>query len=181
MAGPRQHSPRRDSQRQPSVEVGHEQAQRPWPASAGAIETRYATLLYAVNLMNWLGLPDLDDSAPGWGTVEALGAWLLGAARNDPDPIWPALAELDGREPDTRTPTRLGPLTRRARRLLDRRRLARDVFAQPGLVVVGRTHVDVVLTLDQINLAARTSGLDQDPGWVPTLGRIVAFHFTGSR
>jgi hypothetical protein len=44
-------------------------------------------------------------------------------------------------------------------------------------VVVSRTHVDVLLRLDQIDMTARRCGLDQDPGWVPTLGRIVLFHF----
>jgi hypothetical protein len=51
------------------------------------------------------------------------------------------------------------------------------VFAQPGTLIVGRTHVDVVLGLHQIDLAVRMSGVDQDPGWVPALGRIIAFHF----
>ena len=45
--------------------------------------------------------------------------------------------------------------------------------------MTSRTHVDVVMNLEAIDLAARISGLDQDPGWVPELGRIVLFHFEG--
>ncbi|GGM96432.1 hypothetical protein [Streptomyces fuscichromogenes] len=163
-------------------------------ARAGTvIETRFATLFYAVNLMTWLDLPriDVDADEPGsgpvsgWATLEALGAWLLpdasatGPGTGDRDPIWRTLAELDGRDPSTPASLRLDRLTDRLRDLLDRRRLTPEVFARPGTVVIGRTHVDVLLGLHQIDLAARSSGLDQDPGWVPALGRIIAFHYDG--
>ena len=42
---------------------------------------------------------------------------------------------------------------------------------------MSRTHVDVLLVLDQADVRVRAIGLDQDPGWVPALGRIVLFHF----
>ncbi|MFJ9561478.1 hypothetical protein ACIRQQ_15745 [Streptomyces fuscichromogenes] len=161
-------------------------------ARAGTVvETRFATLFYAVNLMTWLDLPPADSVEPGagpvsgWATLEALGAWLLpdayaaGPGTGDRDPVWRVLAELDGRDPGTPASLRLDRLTDRLRDLLDRRRLNPEVFAGPGTVVIGRTHVDVVLGLHQIDLAARSSGLDQDPGWVPALGRIIAFHYDG--
>ncbi|MFG3024446.1 hypothetical protein ACGFZQ_38995 [Streptomyces sp. NPDC048254] len=153
------------------------------------VESRFATLFYAVNLMTWLDLPRADAHEPGagpvsgWATLEALGAWLLPDASatapetGDRDPIWRILAELDGRNPPAPTPLRLDGLTDRLRDLLDRHRLTPEVFARPGALVLGRTHVDVVLGLHQIDLAARSSGLDQDPGWVPALGRTIAFHY----
>jgi hypothetical protein len=61
--------------------------------------------------------------------------------------------------------------------LLDSRDVQAGALAQPGRVAVTRTHVDVVLDLDHVDMAARVCGLDRDPGWVPDLGRIVAFHF----
>ena len=39
------------------------------------------------------------------------------------------------------------------------------------------THVDVVLPLAEADIAVRRVGLDRDPGWVPWLGWIVAFHY----
>jgi hypothetical protein len=48
---------------------------------------------------------------------------------------------------------------------------------KPGRLLVGRTHVDLTMGLDQIAVPIRRAGLDRDPGWVPDLGRIVAFHF----
>ena len=127
-------------------------------------------------------MPSLDlphAGTTGWGTLEALGIWLTDTIRPpaDQDPIWPALAELDGREPGTRATVRLGEVTTRLSRLLARHDLLAETFAQPGTIAISRTHVDVMLGLNQIDLAARVSGLDRDPGWVPALGRIVLFHF----
>jgi len=166
---------------------------RPGGEDAGpAISSRFASVLYAVNLMDWLGLPrtaapgrapemESGEMESGWATVEALARWLLrprGAVERR-DPVWRALAALDGRPEDEPARVRLGGYTRRARLLLDRHGISPGVFARPGLVITSRTHVDVVLGIDQIDLAARASGLDQNPGWVPVLGRIVSFHFDG--
>jgi hypothetical protein len=50
------------------------------------------------------------------------------------------------------------------------------VIARPGRIVRTRTHLDVLLSLDGVDLAVRRAALDVDPGWVPFLGRIVRFH-----
>ncbi|WP_405868139.1 hypothetical protein OG407_49755 [Streptomyces sp. NBC_01515] len=159
-----------------------------WSGWGMPVESRFATLFYAVNLMTWLGLPRLDAPEPGsgWGTLEALGRALLGAPPAGPghgtgpeDPVWGILAELDGREPSLPSPVGPEGFADRLHELLARHGLLPQVFAQPGTLVVGRTHVDVVLGLEQIDLTARSCGLDQDPGWVPALGRIIAFHFDG--
>ena len=55
---------------------------------------------------------------------------------------------------------------------------AAAVLRVPGLVHHSRTHVDVVMDLEAISLPVRLAGLDRDPGWVPRLGRVVAFVFT---
>ena len=178
-----------DTRRPATSEVGPEPEPEPeptrrrWDGWGTAVESRFATLFYAVNLMTWLDLPRVDGPEPesGWAVLEALARSLLptGPTTEQQDPIWGILAELDGRDPPTPTPVRLGALTHQLNGLLDRHRLAPEVFAQPGTLVVGRTHIDVVLGLHQIDLAARSCGLDQDPGWVPALGRIIAFHFDG--
>ncbi|MCE7988995.1 MAG: hypothetical protein DYG89_48185 [Caldilinea sp. CFX5] len=51
------------------------------------------------------------------------------------------------------------------------------LLALRGRLFVTSSHVDLVLRLAQINLAARRSGLDQDPGWLPHWGRVIKFHF----
>jgi hypothetical protein len=61
--------------------------------------------------------------------------------------------------------------------LLRSRGITVSSLTSPGLVLVTRTHVDVVLSLEDVDLPVRVAGLDRDPGWVPMLGRIVLFHF----
>ena len=50
-------------------------------------------------------------------------------------------------------------------------------LTSPGRVQVTSTHIDVLLSLEDVDLPARVAGLDHDPGWLPVLGRIVLFHF----
>lgn len=61
--------------------------------------------------------------------------------------------------------------------LLRSRGIAVSSLMAPGRVRVTSTHVDVVLSLEDVDLTVRAAGLDRDPGWVPLLGRIVLFHF----
>lgn len=161
----------------------------PWAGSGPSTHTELASMLYAINLVRRFGLDDLAAAracaATGWAVVEAVGRWLL---RGVPlprrrtllsDPLLSLLADLDGRPTDLRTPVRLGAAVRPVRRFLTEHAIGAETFTQSGTVLVSRTHVDVVLGLEQIDLAARSAGLDRDPGWVPDLGRVVLFHFEG--
>lgn len=56
-------------------------------------------------------------------------------------------------------------------------RLAERFFACPGRLFMTRTHIDFVSLMDHISLPVRKAGLDQNPGWVPEVGRVVLFHF----
>jgi hypothetical protein len=46
-----------------------------------------------------------------------------------------------------------------------------------GRLYVSATHIDLVMGLEAIALPVRLAGLDINPGWVPTLGRVIQFHF----
>lgn len=52
-----------------------------------------------------------------------------------------------------------------------------DVVCRDSHVAITGTYIDVIFALDAVDLRLRRHGLDADPGWVPWLGRIVAFHF----
>jgi hypothetical protein len=39
------------------------------------------------------------------------------------------------------------------------------------------THLDVFFFLAELPIELRVAGLDRNPGWVPTAGRFIAFHF----
>jgi hypothetical protein len=46
-----------------------------------------------------------------------------------------------------------------------------------GRLFVTSTHLDLVLSLEEISLPVRMAGLDRDPGWLVDFGRVVQFHF----
>jgi hypothetical protein len=53
----------------------------------------------------------------------------------------------------------------------------REALSRPGMLYVTATHVDLVMSLNEVSVPVRMAGLDANPGWVPELGRVVAFHF----
>jgi hypothetical protein len=72
------------------------------------VDTQLSGILYLINLMRRLDLPacfekewGLASQVGAWGVLEVLGRGLLGQGYEHlaEDPIWKALAELDGREP----------------------------------------------------------------------------------
>jgi hypothetical protein len=46
-----------------------------------------------------------------------------------------------------------------------------------GRLSCTRTHVDLHMGMDQVDIAVRLAGLDAHPGWVPSLGRVVTFYY----
>ncbi len=129
------------------------------------------------------------------GLVDPLWSALLTLAGTD-EPIELVEARVDAAvvdHDDTRAawvdPTLLG---RRAhvgdliRSALDRLRwpddepgVASQLLRVGGVVSIGRTHVDVTVPLDRIDLRIRNAGLDVDPGWVPELARVITLEFAG--
>lgn len=53
----------------------------------------------------------------------------------------------------------------------------RQIVQRPALVALNGTHIDVFFRVREADLRLRRAGLDLDPGWVPWLGRAVAYHF----
>jgi hypothetical protein len=77
---------------------------------ADGVSTRLGGVLYLINLLVGLNLPHSWDNdgafaehMSGWAIVEVLARGLLGDLHEQyvDDPIWQALALLDGREPET--------------------------------------------------------------------------------
>lgn len=52
-----------------------------------------------------------------------------------------------------------------------------EVLLRTGTIYLSPAHVDLVMDLKEVNMAARLVGLDVDPGWVPELARVIRFHF----
>jgi hypothetical protein len=56
-------------------------------------------------------------------------------------------------------------------------RSAAALLRRSARLHVTGTHVDTVLRLDGVTVAARLAGLDRDPGWQPAFGRVIKLHF----
>ena len=53
----------------------------------------------------------------------------------------------------------------------------RFLIARAGRVTMTPVHLDVWFSLASHSIEIRRAGLDRDPGWMPAVGRHVAFHF----
>jgi hypothetical protein len=147
----------------------------------------HAGFFMLVNAWQVVGFHDWIDAQPPHGRAAIARAWLERWARRLRLPVddvqraaWTAPAEeplpadacaalatwMSGTRRWLRAQAHVGPAS---------------LVLRDGLVSVTRTHVDVTFGLDDIDLRARRAGLDKDPGWVPWLGRIVAFHFLEDR
>jgi hypothetical protein len=91
------------------------------------------------------------------------------------DPMFAALALA----PDSRPPPDLGRWLLAANRLALRgaKLNLRTLVGRPALVSLSATHVDVFFRNHEADVRIRRAGLDLNPGWVPWLGRVIAFHF----
>lgn len=90
----------------PAAEPGRSSERDAWAAGTA---TALGGVLFLLPVMRALGLPDtaeadwrLASAVGAWGVLEALARGLLGDAHNGhaTDPLWPALARLDGRSLD---------------------------------------------------------------------------------
>jgi hypothetical protein len=54
---------------------------------------------------------------------------------------------------------------------------AREMLLRRGRLYCTATHVDLVMEMNGVSLAARRAGFDASPGWVRDLVRVVAFHY----
>jgi hypothetical protein len=139
--------------------------------------TQAGGLFFLLPLLARAGLPphletlSADEAAVLPWQLLRLG--LRHARTPDDDPLVLALREF----PPSGQP--LGPWLIAAHR--QARRLSglslRQLIARPALVTLSATHVDLFFRPGDADIRLRRAALDVDPGWVPWLGRVIAFHF----
>lgn len=52
-----------------------------------------------------------------------------------------------------------------------------QLFRLDGRIFISSSHIDLVTSINNVSIAKRQAGLDQDPGWLPEYGRVVLFQF----
>jgi hypothetical protein len=145
-------------------------AARPFTAAGG--------LFFLVRLFELTGLPDLLRVRPDLAEAGLPWRLLRGALRLARPTEDDALCLL----PEPCLPLPLGELWRPLLRAHHEcRRLTtfslRQLVRRPARVSLTDTHMDVFFRAGDADLRIRRAGLDVDPGWVPWLQRVVAFHF----
>ena len=171
------------------------------------ISTEFGGVFYLINLGIYLGFyGDFTTPAePGielniWDFVALLGYELVGE-RLKTDPVWALLKRLSGRAEDEEPGSTFEPPIyaddgdRSVQAWLDRlmpnvrarlqKALGLSETEDPApllcehhaRVFVTSTHVDVSMSLNDLPIEIRFSGLDRDCGWVPAAGRFINFHF----
>lgn len=148
--------------------------------SAQGIATTLGGVWYLVNVLEALGWQGRTATLNPWHQLQILAQSLLPEDR--PDPLWEHLTDLAEAPPppherlqwqQTTLPLVRAHLAER----LDHPEAIALHLTEPATLYLTRTHVDVVFSLNQIRLDVRMAGLDQDPGWVPALARVIAFHY----
>ena len=164
---------------------------------AKGIPTSAGGLLFLVAVLQRVGFPEWAEQQPSDRSpaivVGRLFALLLARLDVVPeDPAW-LLGDVGDSKPFPKDPGNAvddppgaDPLDTCAEAWLSRcrRGLRTKAGIGPATLVcrraalsVGTTHVDVFFDLADADLHVRRAGLDIDPGWVPWLGRVVAFHY----
>jgi hypothetical protein len=147
------------------------------PSHGQEIATGWGGVLFLINALRRLDVDTLltaaGPAAPtGWRLLHTLGL-AFGMPEDDPLAGFLAAQDLD---------TAVSA-EQRAFLLDGIERLYRPdgpwplPLAQPGQLRASETHLNLDLAATDIDIALRLSGLDFDPGWVPWLGRVVAFHY----
>jgi hypothetical protein len=52
-----------------------------------------------------------------------------------------------------------------------------SLVVRPARLALTSTHADMFFALNGADVRVRRAGLDIDPGWVPWLGKVIAFHY----
>ncbi len=157
-----------------------------WP---GLATTEAGGIGFVINVLDRLDLGAWIEARPEWARREVGRRVLarvlaaLGLPREDPMRAWAERADDRTALPREAAVVRAWTVAAHGWLRHHSGLRMRELVLRPGHVALSRTHMDVWLDPTLGDLRIRRAGLDLDPGWVPWLGRVVAFHYEarGSR
>lgn len=139
--------------------------------------TRAGGLFFLLPLLARAGMPAHLETLPADEAAalpwHILRLALVHARTPEDDPLVATLREL----PPTQQPLGrwLIAANRHALRLSGLN--LRQIVARPALVSLSAIHIDLFFRPGDAEIRLRRAALDVDPGWVPSLGCVIAFHF----
>ncbi len=141
------------------------------------IRTAWGGVLFLINALRRLHLEVLLDrigpEAPtSWRLLHDLGT-VFGMPEDEPLAEFLAAQDLDTHVP----PGLLTEIMNDIQTLYQPDGSWPLPLAQLAVLHATETHLDLDLHVTETDIVLRLSGLDLDPGWVPWLGRVVAFHY----
>lgn len=163
--------------------------------AADLVRSEIAGVFYLVNVALRCGLY-ADFSNPHGANLSLPLPGLLAIAAQHTlgevivkDGIWRVLAEMSGRSPDLfelQPPAVLaafeGVIAVMRAHVAESVDIAVEaaltfVCGQPGAIRLSPARVDVTFSLAAHPIVLRLAGLDRNPGWVPSAGRVIEFHY----
>jgi hypothetical protein len=157
------------------------------PSRDSGVPTACAGIFFLLGELHRMGIAATLSATPdliGGGFVQALLTRLIRTAKAGADPAGHALMAILPEDTLKRQPSPTSDRLARAWIVALRRRIWRaarmtlaEVAERRGIFFVTRTHLEVVLPQNSLDLRVRKTGLDIDPGWLPWLGRIVSFRY----
>lgn len=143
--------------------------------------TSHGGFFFTINLLERLKFPQYLTDNPDLIEAHFPTHLLLTLAQRLAIPPEDPIFEAIGLPPSPYSPISPHPWLRLLSRWC-RRSLAMDLpglATRPGELRITPTHWDLRLGLEHSDIRIRRTGLDLDPGWVPWLGRVIAFHYHG--
>jgi len=141
------------------------------------LATGWGGVLFLINALRRLNIETLldaegPDAPTGWRLLLALGT-AYGLPDDEPLALFLVRQDLE----TTVRPEFLAPLLEGIEAMYRPDGPWPLPLAQFARLRASETHLDLDLDATSADLAVRLAGLDFDPGWVPWLGRVVAFHY----
>ena len=141
------------------------------------IETEWGGVLFLINALQRLDiaarLTEAGSEAPsGWRVLLDL-ALALGLPEDEPIARFLTAQDLDTTAP----PSLIASLLAEIETIYRPDGPWPLPLRQSGRLLATETHLDLEFATVDVDVELRLAGLDLDPGWVPWLGRVVAFHY----
>ena len=150
-----------------------------------AAESAYGGLLFLLPVLQRLGYTAWAEALPEGAAAQVVRRLLalvlrrLDAPSDDPAWLLAGISSQDDAgaiEVDAQARLWLSACRRWLRRVA--RIGVASLVIRSAAIGLTATHADIYFRLSDADMRVRRAGLDFDPGWVPWLGRVVAFHYS---